>query len=365
MGCFFLTPWHNLSVAIAILVFACAFLASLALVGLVKKYAQRWKLVDVPAERKVHTSITPRGAGIGIFLSVLVAYACGWMLVRHFSSEYPAWAKFASILESPSRELLVVMAGGLIIFLTGLFDDMYDLSPWVKLALESAVALLLIYFDIRITLFVKNYLFSVVVTWFWIILITNSFNLLDNMDGLSGGVAFISGGIFLVVAVQTGQWMIAFMLIGFLGAILGFLCYNFPPATIFMGDSGSLFLGYMMASLTICTTFYQKASVFPIALPIVLLAVPLFDTGTVAYIRIKAGSPLFRGDKRHFSHRLTHLGMSSKNAVLTIYLVTFATGLSALLLYHVDLFGALVILVQMLGMLSIIHILEQSGNEEK
>lgn len=325
---------------------------------MVRKYAPRLGLMDMPGERKVHTKVIPRGGGIAIFFGVLVSYILGYFLIQFCSEAFPAWAKFAQIPDHAWKDIFSIVAGGMVIFATGLMDDLYDLRPRTKLAVEILVALGLVFCDIRATIFVESYAFSLIVSCFWIILITNSFNLLDNMDGLSSGVAMIVGILFLVVAVQTGQWMIAFLLVGLLGAILGFFCYNFPPASIFMGDCGSLFLGYMMSVLTIHATFYQSTSIYPVALPIVLLSVPLFDTFTVVVLRIQVGSSIFKGDKRHFSHRLVKLGMTPYQAVFTIYLVTLATGLGALLLYQTDLFGSIVILIQTLGILSIIYILE-------
>lgn len=363
IACSFLSPWHNLSFSVAVAIFFCSFMVSFGIVRLVKKYAPALGLMDMPGERKVHTKIIPRGGGIAIFIGVLVSYVSGYFLISFCTARFPEWIKFAQIPAHAWQEILLIVSGGVVIFITGLLDDIYDLKPRTKLALESFVALGLIFYNIRATVFIESYSFSLLVSLFWMLLITNSFNLLDNMDGLSSGVALISGIIFLVVAVQTGQWMIAFLLVGLLGGILGFFCYNFPPASIFMGDCGSLFIGYMMSVLTIHATFYQKASVYPVVLPILLLAVPLFDTSTVIFLRIKVGSSIFKGDKRHFSHRLVNLGMNSYQAVLTIYLVTLSTGLGALLLYQVDIFGAVIILVQTLGTLSIIYILERSGNE--
>jgi len=350
--------WQNILLALGI--FATAFLISIITLWFIRKFAANWGLVDIPSERRIHTKVTPKGGGIAIFISVTIVYVLLWLLIFQYG-----FGKRGSSHASLQYDMWIILAGGAVIFATGLMDDFWNLRPRTKLILESLVAGWLIYQDIRITIFIDHLLFSALVTWAWVIIITNAFNLLDNMDGLSAGVALISGMIFLMVVAQTEQWNIAWMLIGFLGAVLGFLCYNFPPASIFMGDSGSLFLGYMMASLTIHSTFYQTAvpNVFPIALPILVLAVPLFDTGTVIWIRMRQGISIFQGDKRHFSHRLVNLGMTQPHAVLLIYLITFATGLSALLLYQLDIAGALLILVQLITILLVIHILEQVGNQ--
>lgn len=334
--------------------FAGALLFSLLAVWLVRKYAPQIGLVDRPAQHKFHSRIMPKGGGIAIALSLASACLLGWHLGMVHAGD-----RFTAVF---TRDLFVILGGGLAIAVVGLVDDYRNLSPWTKIIAESAVATLLFWCDIRITLFVSNPVFSFAITWAWILLITNAFNLLDNMDGLSAGVAFISGAIFLAVSLQTRQWHVSLILAGALGSVLGFLCFNFPPAKIFMGDCGSLLLGYIMAVLTIYATFYQpSSSVFPVALPLLVMAVPLFDTTTVVWIRIKEKRPIFKGDTQHFSHRLVHLGMTVRESVLTIYLITFATGLSATLLYQANLAGGIVIIVQILAILAVIRILERVG----
>ena len=289
-----------LDILVALSVFICAFAVTVPLVWLVRKYATQLGLVDAPGERKIHHQIIPSGGGIGIFCGVCLACFLGWYLTAHVDRRLLFAGQSGSVLNF-GQEILLILGGGVVIFITGLVDDRCDLRPSIKLAVETAIALVLCWYDIRITVFVESALFSWVATVFWLLLITNAFNLLDNMDGLSSGVAFISGMIFLAVAVQTSQWRIAFILLALLGALLGFLCFNFPPASIFMGDSGSLFIGYMMGVLTIHATFYQAPfPLFPTFLPILVLAMPLFDTSTVLWIRWKIGHPFFKGDKRHF-----------------------------------------------------------------
>lgn len=339
------------------IIFASAFLSSLILVWCVRRFAFKLRLLDYPNERKVHSRTMPKGGGIAIMLSFLIAVFLGYYLLSINLGK--ALTGFTSQVH---RDTFLIIGGGLAISILGLIDDYRSLSPLAKIIVESIIAVVLFCYDIRITLFVHNSCFSLVTTCLWLLLITNAFNLLDNMDGLSAGVAFISGSIFLAVAVQTQQWNIAFFLVGLLGSILGFLCYNFPPATIFMGDCGSLVIGYFMAVLTIHATFYQSSgSVFPIALPLLVMAVPLFDTGTVIWIRWREKRPIFRADTKHFSHRLVRLGMTQRQAILTIYLITFATGISATFLYRTDTIGGIIIILQIVAILAIIRILEQVG----
>ena len=191
---------------------------------------------------------------------------------------------------------------------------------------------------------------------------------MDNMDGLCAGVSSISLFFFSVVMYQLGEqtFMILSML-ALLGAILGFLRHNFNPARIFMGDAGSMFIGYTLACLIVISTFYtsQSKTILAIAMPPLVLAVPLFDTLTVIAIRIKRGLPIYDADKNHFSHRLVALGMTHKSAVLFIYLVTFCTGLGALILHRADLFMGIVVLIQAAIILGLILFLERTGKPEK
>jgi UDP-GlcNAc:undecaprenyl-phosphate GlcNAc-1-phosphate transferase len=192
--------------------------------------------------------------------------------------------------------------------------------------------------------------------------VTNAFNLLDHMDGLSSGVALLAGAAFLVVALQTGQGFMAAMIVPLLGACAGFLLFNFPPAKIFLGDAGSLFIGFWMSCLTISFTFYDAHyRLYTYVVPLAVLAVPLFDTSSVLVIRLLRRKPLFEGDTNHLAHRLTALGLSRRGAVLTVYALTLATGISAVLLYFVTERGALLILVQVLLTFGIITLLEAAG----
>jgi UDP-GlcNAc:undecaprenyl-phosphate GlcNAc-1-phosphate transferase len=201
-------------------------------------------------------------------------------------------------------------------------------------------------------------------TVLWIVLITNAFNFLDNMDGLSAGVAAIAAGIFAVASMSAGQVFVPIMAWVLVGALLGFLVFNFSPATIFMGDAGSLVVGYLLSVLTILTTFYDSArnlTPLGIIVPMVVLAVPLYDVTSVVIHRIRAGESPFKGDWRHFSHRLVKRGMTQRGAVLTIYLATAATALPAIALPRVDWMIAILLLAQCLCVVVMIAVLEHTG----
>jgi UDP-GlcNAc:undecaprenyl-phosphate GlcNAc-1-phosphate transferase len=209
-----------------------------------------------------------------------------------------------------------------------------------------------------------------IATVVWMVFAMNSFNLLDNMDGLSSGVAFIIAAVFLAVALETGQLFIAALLVVFAGSVLGFMVLNFPPAKIFMGDTGSYFLGYVLGLTAVIFSFVPRgvasqATLFPIALPFILFAIPFYDTLSVIWIRVREGRHPFMADKRHFSHRLTDLGMTKREAVFTIYAATLTTAVPALYLYHLNTFSLLGAVVQALLVLLLVAILEHAGARKK
>ena len=198
----------------------------------------------------------------------------------------------------------------------------------------------------------------------WVVGITNSFNLLDNMDGLSSGVAVIIALILGVLTIQQGQYFSALVLLTLAGSILGFLFYNFHPSKIFMGDAGSLLIGYTLAALTESSSYVTTKSVsqLPVVVPALVLGVTLFDTFSVMVIRWREKRPLFVGDNSHFSHRLVKLGMSTRQAVIFIYLVTLCVGMSAILIPELNIFGSVIVLVQEGLIFGLITLLMIKGN---
>jgi UDP-GlcNAc:undecaprenyl-phosphate GlcNAc-1-phosphate transferase len=206
---------------------------------------------------------------------------------------------------------------------------------------------------------------SIPITILWIAAITNAFNFLDNMDGLSAGVAAVATTAFLTTTLLIQQWFVAAALALLLGALLGFLVWNFPPAKIFMGDSGSLVIGFILGVLTVRTTFLPKgvdwgAGWYAVFAPLIVLAVPLYDLIVVSIIRISRGKSPFVGDTNHFSHRLVARGMSRRTAVLCLYLLTAATSVAAILLPYVQTtFAAMLIFAQTLLVLGVVALLEQ------
>jgi UDP-GlcNAc:undecaprenyl-phosphate/decaprenyl-phosphate GlcNAc-1-phosphate transferase len=254
----------------------------------------------------------------------------------------------------------------------GLIDDRKALGPYMKLVVQLAVTVALVVpfrqlwsltaVDERLG---AGGVLSVTISVLWITAITNAFNFLDNMDGLSAGVAAVCTAAFLTTAILIQQWFVAASLALLLGALVGFLCFNFNPASIFMGDSGSLVIGLVLGVLTIRTTYLPRekdwgAGWYSVFAPVIVLAVPLYDLVVVSTIRILRGKSPFVGDTNHFSHRLVARGMSKRTAVLCIYLVTASTAVAAIVLPHVQSrFVAVLIFVQTLLILGVVGLLEQ------
>jgi len=346
------------------------FIVSLLATQVVRGWAARAGFVDVPSGHKRHGAPVTLGGGIAIFISIcgpiLLGTVAAWV-VQCFGDR--AWAPdvIKIHLDGIASKLPVVAAivgAALVLHVVGVIDDRHPLGPWSKLVVQIVVALVTAWpVGIR-ALEVLPAPLSIGLTVFWIVLITNAFNFLDNMDGLSAGVAAIGATIFALASMNAGQVFVPVMAFVVVGALLGYLCFNFPPARIFMGDAGSLVIGYLMGVLTVLTTFYdpgRNLTPLGVIVPLVVLAVPLYDVTSVVIHRLRAGESPFKGDWRHFSHRLVKRGMTPRGAVLTIYLATAATALPAIVLPKVDWITAALLLLQCLCVVAMIAILEHTG----
>ena len=250
-------------------------------------------------------------------------------------------------------------------FILGLVDDIRGVGfsyKW-KFAVQTVAAAIVVASGIHVD-FLPHPLLDMAVTMLWIIGITNSFNLLDNMDGLSSGVATIVSLILAALTIRQGQYFSALIFLILAGSTLGFLRYNFNPSKIFMGDAGSLFLGFMIATLTVSNSYVtpQSVSQLPVIVPILVLGVPLFDTFSVMMIRWQENRPLFVGDTCHFSHRLIKLGMSVRQTVIFIYLVTLCVGVSAILIPELNLLECMLVVMQEALIFGLITLLMVKGN---
>jgi len=346
------------------------FLLSALCTFVVRAWARRRGFVDRPGGHKQHASPVALGGGIAITAAILVPIVGGtlvaWLLYR--GGSVPSWLPAVVHPHLPGiaskLPVVLVIAGGIVVLhVIGLIDDVRPLGWTPKLIAQTLVALAVAGpANIRAIEALPAPL-SVILTVLWIVLITNAFNFLDNMDGLSAGVAAIACAVFAVASAAAGQVFVPVMAWVGVGAFLGFLVFNFSPATIFMGDAGSLVIGFFLSVLTILTTYYDAAkdpTPLGVIVPLVVLAVPLYDVTSVVIYRIRAGQSPFRGDRRHFSHRLVSRGMSVRGAVLTIYLATAATGLPAIILPGLDWAGAGLVLLQCLCVVTMIALLESS-----
>lgn len=356
--------------------FALSFFSTVVATVIVKKIAIKFSFLDMPSGRKQHSQPIPLGGGVAVMIGVALPVLLG-VLVAWFYRDFGLFTflpqtitgQFGGIFYK-LPVLLLIFFGGVVILVLGLVDDKKGLSPYFKLLIEIIVSLALVLGGVRVSFFVGDStlgnLVSVILTMFWIIGITNAFNLLDHMDGVSGGIAFVVSLSLFVIAFQTGELFIASLVSAISGACLAFLCFNFPPAKIFLGDAGSLFIGYMLGALTVVFTFYKGGYPhYSIFVPIIIMAVPIFDVVTVVIVRFIQGRNIFKGDRNHLAHRLLNLGMSAKETVLTIYALTLCTGLAAILLYQVRQSGAIIILIQLVIIFIVITLLEISGRKEK
>ncbi|MDF1743800.1 MAG: MraY family glycosyltransferase [Gimesia sp.] len=368
-------------------VFAClvpSFFISFLATAAMRRLAPRWGLIDQPAQRKVHTSPTPLGGGVGIWLGVVVPIAIAQLsvLVILKTGMKTTWIPQELIphLEGVlyrSKQLWLVLAGGTVLATMGLLDDKLNISWKPRLIIQLLVACGLVLAGVRATLFLQMPWIGMLFSVAWIIVLVNSLNFLDNMDGLTAGIGLIAAVLFALIMLRfTGEprWLVAGVLLVLSGSIGGFLCHNWPPAKIFMGDSGSYFIGLLLSTMTILGTFYPGntpggesiTSRHVILAPLCILAIPLYDFCTVMLIRIKEGRSPFHADKSHFSHRLVELGLSKRDTVLTIHLATLTTGVGGLILYEVSSWNAaLLVILMILCVLSIVTILENVGRKNR
>ena len=350
-----------------------AFLISLASARLAGRLAARCGMMDVPGRHKTHAKPIPLLGGCAIFLGILAPSLLALILARTWSAVgVPEWLPRSLALHVPGAArkapmALGILAGALVLHVVGLIDDRKHLGPWLKLLVQVLVAAgVVLLCDVRVLTAIGGTT-SIIVSILWLVLITNAFNFLDNMDGLSAGVAAICAAALLGASAGMGQIFVSAWLCLLLGAALGFLPYNFPPARMFMGDAGSLVIGFLLGVASCLTTYVRPGETYYLYgafVPLVLMAVPLYDMVSVILLRLRERRNPMVGDRRHFSHRLVRRGMSVRTAVLTVYLCTLATAISASLLPHVaDNIGAVLVFTQTVAVLLIVALLE--GGELK
>lgn len=308
--------------------FAIALIVALLLTPLVKKFAFLVGAIDKPNHRKVHTRIMPRMGGLAIYLAFVVAFFSVITLIPE-----------GTLLGKDLNLLKAVLVGGTIIIITGAFDDRFELSAKLKLVLQIVAAAIVVFgFDISIdfvsTPFGENMQqindwIGIPVTILWIVGVTNAINLIDGLDGLASGVSGIAIATILIMAIIMGIQPVILLSTLLLGGIVGFLRYNFYPAKIFMGDSGSLFLGFCLAMLSLIS--FKQVTLVSFVIPLLIIGVPLSDTFFAIVRRLVNKRPIFAPDKGHLHHRLQDLGFSHRRTVLLIWGIAAIFGAMAII----------------------------------
>lgn len=316
-----------------ILALIIALLASFLLTPYIKQLAVKIGAVDKPDKRKVHTQVMPRLGGLAIYLATMLAIVCSMPI---------------------TRDLLGILLGGTWIVIVGVLDDKYSLPARVKLAGQVIAAVILVAFDVKIEwlnnpfggYFYLEYL-SIPFTVFWVISFINVVNLIDGLDGLAAGVSGIASITVILVAVHQGYFPVATLTAALAGGIIGFIHYNFNPATIFMGDTGSMFVGYMLAAISIFGAV-KSAATIALIVPAIALGLPIMDTAFAILRRYSNGRPIFQPDKGHLHHRLLAMGLSQRQAVLLMYGISIVLCLAAFVLAEANVYVAAVVIVLIL-----------------
>jgi UDP-GlcNAc:undecaprenyl-phosphate/decaprenyl-phosphate GlcNAc-1-phosphate transferase len=308
-----------LQVGLAIL---AAFVISFAATPIVKSFANRVGAIDVPKDsRRMHTQPIPRLGGLAIFLGFLLSVVL-----------------FAEI----SREVQGILLGCVVVVIVGVIDDIVPLPALVKFVVQIFAALIAVYHGVVVTIITNpniwsasQYLIfgylSVPITVIWIVAITNSVNLIDGLDGLAAGVSAISSFTMLIIAIIVADLNVAVIMAALAGSCIGFLPYNRNPAKIFMGDTGALLLGYVLATVSIIGLFKFYA-IISFAVPFLVVGLPLFDTVFAFFRRILSGKNPMAPDRGHFHHRLIDMGFNQKQAVAIAYAISGILGLSAVVI---------------------------------
>jgi UDP-GlcNAc:undecaprenyl-phosphate GlcNAc-1-phosphate transferase len=310
-----------------------AALVTAASVPFWRRWCRQTGTMDDPGHRKIHSSPIPLAGGMAVMTGLVVALLAG-TVVAVVSRRSGIAGLFDYGLSVRVIQLLSLTAGAVGMLLIGLRDDKTELTPLVKFGGQLIVALVVAAAGIRITLFVPSLTFSFAITALWILTVVNAFNFMDNMNGLCTGLGAIGAGWFGLIAAGQGQYLVATLAFLVAGALLGFLPFNFPRATAFLGDAGSHLTGYLLAVMAILPHYYTPKHPRHLAVltPLLVLAVPLGDMVWVVLLRWRSGRPFYLGDTNHLSHRLVRRGFTPARAVVLIWLLAAAAGALGFLL---------------------------------
>ena len=310
--------------------FLTAFVLAVLCTPLAIKLAPKIGAMDIPKDgRRMHTHAMPRFGGMAIFIGTIASLA---------------------LFSSHDEKIIAVIVGGTLIYILGVIDDLWNLNAKIKFISQLLIAILMYYMNLRIQ-FITNYFgdgrtyfgdaICFIVTILWIVGITNTVNLIDGLDGLAAGTAAIASLCVAYVAYIHGFYPVCAAMLAVAGGTLGFLPFNFYPAKIFMGDGGSLFLGFMMASLSVVGPLKQSTFI-AVVIPVIVLGIPIFDTFFAILRRIVNRRPIMEADKGHLHHKLMASGYGQRRAVLMLYGISGIMGVAAVLIsrdYYVEPFG--------------------------
>lgn len=302
---------------------ASALIIAIGGTPLVRYAALQLGILDHPSARKIHRAPVPLMGGAAIYIAFIAALAL--------------WGERSYI-----NEVVGIFVGATLVSLVGALDDSRGVGSYFKLLFQVVAACILVFSGVQVRLF--DGFLDIVLTLFWVVGVTNAFNLLDNMDGLSSGAATISAAFFTLLAAMSDQYLVGTLAAALCGACIGFLVYNWNPARVFMGDTGSLFIGFLLAAVGIKLRFPANTASITWMIPILVLALPIFDTALVCISRLRRGkNPLTTAGKDHVSHRLALRTGSQREAVLLCYLITGGTGLASIFVTQANLQEALIV----------------------
>jgi UDP-GlcNAc:undecaprenyl-phosphate GlcNAc-1-phosphate transferase len=337
---------------------------STALTYVCRRLAPRLGMFDIPLDEahKRHRTATPVLGGLAMCAAWVIVIAgglAGSVALKGLVSDQISL--YLPGIQTVRIQLGAIVLGGLALTALGIADDRFGLGALPKFVGQFCIAGAVACWGVRITVFVDQPLFTWAITTLWIMTIINALNFFDNMDGLAAGTAAIAAFLFLFVAGIRGQYFVGVLASVTLGSACGFLVFNAPPASIFMGDGGSHFLGYNLAVIGALTTFYtprESATPVPVLVPLFILGLPLFDAVAVVLMRIRRGKPIYVGDNTHISHRFEKLGLSRPKAVLLVCLLSFTIGSGAVALLWLPVAGTVIVLLQTVAVLAIISIIQ-------
>ncbi len=322
---------------LAVLLFSAV--ASYLWTPIVQRFAAWIGAVDYPSSRKVHTKPTPRLGGLAIFGGFCAPWSSFYVLNNNIALAFKDYEKL----------FLVLMGGAAAILALGIYDDLKGANALKKFAVQILVAVAMYYGGFRVTILSNPFGAPIELGWMscpvsvlWIVGITNAINLLDGIDGLVSGVTACIALYLALINILTGNIIVALFTLCLAGACLGFLPYNFAPARIFLGDTGSMFIGFTLACIAM-HSFFKGTTATLVIVPIVLFGLPLFDTTSVILGRLHRHQPLFEADKTHVHHRLLLMGLNHRQAACTLYAITIFLGGLALVLNWKDAPGNLLL----------------------